>query len=481
MFIITSIIFLPLLTGHYASDSYNIYNIGYYDYATRYSLNDGRVFMAILGLIANKINISIDVYIFITLFCALIISNITIMVLNKIIKKYKEQKNIFQEIIVIIISYITVFNFMYLENMYFVECVVMAVSILLFIISANILVEKNNKYFIKSTILTILGVMFYQGTIGMFFTFVCLFTILKNKNNVKRIIIDFIQSGVVAAIGVLVDLIIVKIVGYFLNMNQVRYGSLSNIFKNTKFILSELPSILKENFHLFPTNALYIFLSILTVIAIIYLSKNISKTNNIIYKYILIIFVAIASSFVIHLTTLASFYTGRLKNPLGALVGIIFILFYVETDLFENKNKLSKVTIITLLAYTIINIFNYENIMLQHKETNRLEKQEMQKMKEYIEQYEEETGIKVTKIVKIPIYKNSDKGYFANIKNKSIFTHNSIRVYWAAEGIVNLYTKRDLKSVNITKEQYDYYTDNQNDQRGYECIDDILYLNTYIN
>ena len=90
------------------------------------------------------------------------------MVLNKIIKKYKEPKNIFQEIIVIIISYITVFNFMYLENMYFVECIVMAASVLLFIISADILVEKNNKYFIKSTILTILGIMFYQGTIGIF-------------------------------------------------------------------------------------------------------------------------------------------------------------------------------------------------------------------------------------------------------------------------------------------------------------------------
>ena len=403
------------------------------------------------------------------------------MILNKIIKKYKEQKNIFQEIIVIIISYITVFNFMYLENMYFVECVVMAVSILLFIISANILVEKNNKYFIKSTILTILGVMFYQGTIGMFFAFVCLFTILKNKNNVKQIIIDFIQSGVIAAIGVLVDLIIVKIVGCILNMNQSRYGSLANISKNIKFILSELPLILKENCHLFPKNALYIFLNILTIIAIIYQSRKINKTNNIIYKYILIIFITIASSFVVHLTTLASFYTGRLKNPLGALVGIIFIFFYVETDLFENKNKLSKVTIITLLAYTIINIFNYENIILQHKETNRLEKQEMQKMKEYIEQYEEETGIKVTKIVKIPIYGKRYKGYFTNIKNKSIYTHNSIRVYWAAEGIVNLYTKRNLKPVNITKEQDNYYKDNQDEQRGYECIDDILYLNTYIN
>ena len=179
--IITCIIFIPLLVGHYASDSYNIYNIGYHDYAIKYSLNDGRIFMSALGLIANKINIPLNIYISITLFLALLISNVAVMVLSKIIKKYKEPKNIFQEIVVIIISYITIFNFMYLENLYFVESIVMAVSILLLIISANVLVEKNKQYFIKSVILTILAIMCYQGTIGLFFAYVLLFTILKNK------------------------------------------------------------------------------------------------------------------------------------------------------------------------------------------------------------------------------------------------------------------------------------------------------------
>lgn len=480
-FVITCLIFLPLLTGHYASDSYNIYNIGYHDYAIKYSLNDGRVFMAILGLIANKVNMSLDVYIFITLFLALLISNITVMILNKIIKKYKKPQNIFQEIIVIIISYITVFNFMYLENMYFVECVVMAISVLLFILSANILVEKNNKYFIKSSILTILGVMFYQGTIGMFLAFVFLFTILKNKNNVKQMIIDLIKCGIIAGIGVLADLLVVKIVGHVLNMNQSRYGSLSNIQKNIVYIISVLPQIMKENCGLFPKNLLFIFLTIVTLIVIMYQSKNINKTDNTIYKYLSILGITILSAFVIHLSTLTSIDTGRLKNSLGALVGIIFIFLYVETNLLENKGKLSKLTILTLLTFAIINMFNYENIILQHKETNKLEKEEIQNVEEYIEQYEERTGIKVTKIVKIPISGNRSKGYFTSTKNRSIFTHNSMRVYWAADGMVNLYTKRDLELVKITREQKEYYENNHDEQRGYECIDDILYLDTYIN
>ena len=73
IFVITCIIFIPFLSGHYATDTYNIANIGYREYAINWSLKDGRIFMAIIGLIAYKINLPIESYVFITLFIALII------------------------------------------------------------------------------------------------------------------------------------------------------------------------------------------------------------------------------------------------------------------------------------------------------------------------------------------------------------------------------------------------------------------------
>lgn len=479
-FILTCVVFLPLLTGHYASDSYNIYNIGYHDYAIRYSLNDGRIFMSLLGLIADKINISINIYIFITLFFALIISNIAVIKLSKIIKKYKEPKNIFQEIIITIISYITIFNFMYLENMYFVECIVMAASILVFLTSADILVEKNNKYIIKSLLLSTLGVMFYQGTVGMFFTLVCLFTILKNKNDIKQMMIDILKSGIIAAIAILIDLLTIKICGSILGMNQDRYGSISNIFDNIEFLIFILPNIMQTTCYLFPKNALYIFLSILTIIVIIYQTRNITKEDNTIFYYLLLLFIAIASSLIINFTTLSSYDTGRLKDSLGAMIGIIFCLLYVKTNLLDNKTKLSKIAILTLLAFSIINIVNYENLMLLHKEVNKLEKQEVQELDKYISQYEEETGIKVNKIIKIPTRGNSNKAYFESIKNKSTYARNALRLYWSSDGIINFYTQRNLENVKITDEQYKFYLQNEDAQRGYMCIDDTLYINMYI-
>ena len=471
-FIVTCIIFIPFLTGHYATDSYNIANIGYEEYAIKWSLKDGRIFMCLICLRAGKLNISIEAFTFITLFISLIISNITVIFLMEVIKKYKEPKNVIQEIILILISYITIFNFMYLEDMYFAESIVMSLALMLFTISANILVEKNKNYIIKSLILNIIGIMCYQGTIGMFFAFVTLFTILKNKNNIKQIIIDIIKSGILALIAILINMVTVKIVGNIINIEQTRIGQLSDIFNNIKVIISTLPTILQETCNLFPKNMLIIFTILLTFVIIIYTYRNKEK-NSITYKYLAIIFMLIASGCIVNVLKLTSFYKGRLRNSIRALIGVLFIFLYVETNIFEKKEKLSIVTYLLLIAFTVINILNYENIMFQHKEINNIEKLQVKEIEKFIDEYEKNTGLKVTKITKIPQKTRYEK-------NENDITRNALRTNWAADGVINFYTKRNLKTVDLTEEQAIYFYKNCDKEKEYQCIDDILYVNVYV-
>ena len=49
-----------------------------------------------------------------------------------------------------------------------------------------------------------------------------------------------------------------------------------------------------------------------------------------------------------------------------------------------------------------------------------------------------------------------------------------MRTYWAADGIINFYTNRNLVNVRITKEEKENYENNRDEQKGYECIDDTL-------
>lgn len=477
IFIITCIIFAPFLVGHYSTDTYNIYNKGYFEYATKYSLNDGRLFMGVIGLIASVINIPIKAYVIFTLLGGLVLSCIAVILLKNIIEKYKTPKNNIQKVIIIAISYITIFNFMYLDNLYFVESIVMALSILLFIISADTLTERKEKYILKSTILTILGILCYQGSIGMFFAYVALFSILKNKKNVKKIITDLILSGVMAIIAVAIDLLAIKIVGKVIGTEQTRFGSLSDIFNNIIYIFTTFSYLMENCCGLFPSKLFIIYFITLSAIVLLYSIKN--KKYSILIQYVAVVLITIASAYVMNLTTLTSFFSGRLKNPIGALVGIIFMFVYVQTDIFEKENGLDNLVVAILASFVIINTLNYQSIIIDHKKVNKLEEKEASEIEEYIEQYEKETNIKVKKITKIPVRKKINKVYFDEVLTKSNYGENAIRTYWGCEGAVNFYTKRNLENVIITEELWKYYLEKTDFEKGYECVGDTLFINVY--
>ena len=129
LFFITILIYWNYITMHYATDTYNIINVGYTRYAIEWSLKDGRIFMSLIGLIANKLQTPFTIYVIGLLVIAIFISCIATIKLKDIILKYKKTDHLYYEIIATIIAYVTIFNFMYVENMYFVECAVMAMSI----------------------------------------------------------------------------------------------------------------------------------------------------------------------------------------------------------------------------------------------------------------------------------------------------------------------------------------------------------------
>jgi len=58
--ILVILIFLPWLKGHYATDTYNIMNVGYEHYSINNSLIDGRIFMFLIMQLAEFINIKCE-------------------------------------------------------------------------------------------------------------------------------------------------------------------------------------------------------------------------------------------------------------------------------------------------------------------------------------------------------------------------------------------------------------------------------------
>ena len=470
-------IFIPFLRGHYAADTYNIANIGYKEYAIKWSLNDGRLIMAFIGLIAWKTNISIEMYVFFTLLFALFISDIAVVVLYNIITKYKQPNGIIKKITLLCICFITIFNFMYIEDLYFVESIVMALSILLYLLSADILVQKKKNHKLISLILCAFGVLCYQGTIGMNVAFLILFTILKNKNDIKEIILSLLKGAVISLIAVIVNILSVKIVGYIYQMQQERLGNISNLFNNIVIIIKTMKYILQNTCNFFPRNAFLIFLGIITMIVLVYQIINIKEKNGIWYKYCTVLLITLSGSNLTYLLTLTSFLTGRLRNALGALIGILFLLLFVETYLFDRKKIICILTYFVLFTYITITIFNYEKIMLEHRIINILEQQEVEKIESYIEQYEKDNSVKVSNIANVLITNDPNKAYFTEAEP---VTYNAVRTNWADDGVINFYTKRKLKKQYITLEKFEEIIENNTTNLEYICKEDTLYLKVYI-
>lgn len=437
LLLICVIIFWDFLNMHYATDTYNIINRGYVEYAITYSLNDGRIFMCAITLIAGFINMPIKAYVVVLTFLSLIVSCTSIMKLKSIVEKNKKAKNLFEEIILVIICFTVVFNFMFLENMQFAETFVMAMSILLYIIGADILTSEEKWCFIKTCILVTMGIFCYQGTLGFFVVMVFMLSIIKNKH--KELLKKFIISGAICVIVAATNMLQIKICGALLGMEQNRFGSIKNVFNMIRYIISSLGYILVNTAEIFPK---YMFIGILfsvVLIADIYLHKD-EKTIRV--YIILLTIISIGVSFAINIFTGAGLGTARMMFPIGALIGNIFLLLYSKTSIFRDKKKIMSFVII---VYFVIILVNYMYIINKHSKVEELTKSECKIIGEYIINYETTTGNTVNKIA---VYSdNKPTYYYNNIKNYSALCIRPLSVEWADNGSISYWCNKELKEI----------------------------------
>ncbi len=455
IFAITCIIFLPFLLGHYSTDTYNIINRGYKEYAIKYSLNDGRPVMCLISLIAEKINMPIQAYIIILTSIALFVSCISVIKLKNIILKFIEKNDKKIEYTILAISYIIIFNFAYLENLQFAECAVMAVSILLDIIVAQTIVEKNKNYILKSILLTIISILFYQGTINWLITIAFFLSIFKEKKINLQVIKNVFLSVICIGMGYIVNLIQIKITGKIFDLTQTRMGSIKNIINNFNYILKKLYGILLNTYNLLPKYALFTYIIMLLIYALIFDKKNDMQIN-----IIAIILVCIGAVFAPNLMTLSAFGTGRMSFSIGAMIGLIFLYIYCNLDAQNvKKQKISKnILYVIIFSYMILSITNYVSIMCEHKKVNEQDKQECETIGKWINEYEEINNIEVKNIVFI--YNNKSKAYYNNIRNKSALCYKALATEWSRIGAINYYTNRKFnETFNISQKCNEYFRD----------------------
>ena len=450
LILITIKMCFPYLTEHYSSDDYTIIGYGYYKYGIEKFLNDGRVFSSVITLLAGYWNLPIKVFIQGLFYIGILISCLCVIKIKNIITKIKPEKNLKETVLVLGISYCIIFNFMYLENMYFAEIPIMALGILLFIKSSEKLVESK---YLKSLAYLIIGELCYQGTINFFITFTFLLLIIKNKGIDKEVIKKVIISGLFCLISVGINLIQIKICGKIFGLEQSRLGGIQKIPGNIIYIMLHIGNVLTDTCDFFPKYGFLIFLLILYITTFIYDLVKIKEYSNS-FNLLLISIVAIFSSVAINIVSLSSFGLGRMVFSIGALIGLIFMYLYCSTNIFGESKIFKYFLLFALSIYIVLNFLNYTLQMYCNKKANEMDKEEALQVNEYILEYEKNNNIEVKNIA-FTYDKNITWNY--NLFFDTSYTSRALMIWWCNIDALNYYTGRKLETVQMDKNIYYAY------------------------
>lgn len=460
--------------GHYSIDDYNIMNIGYEDYSVMNNLKEGRVTMYLIDQIALLFNMDYKLFIILTVVLAIFISSITIVLyyneILKLVGKFEKK----EKILLLVICYSTFFNFMYLENLYFVEAIVMALALLLYFISAKFLIQ--HKKILLAIIMAIAANFCYNGIQCYYITLVFILSLLKEKDNYKKIFLNTLIAGGIIVLAVGINLIQIRITCNIFNIENSRMSSISNIFINLLTVISYIPKMIINTSQLFPKYLYLVCISICFLWSIFFAKHN--KNNKIIINELLTIIVSIMSCFCISVFSLSSFGNGRILFGMGMTVGLM-----LQLNLIESRNSKSKILnnflSIVIVIYFILNILNYMYIIDLHCKIEEYEKKEIMELEQYIEKYEQENNIKVDKfcMVYTENKRNTDTFNITNIRNE--VTRRGLVCYFSCDGIINYYTGRKLERVELNKEIFNIYSKLKDTDQKYLFINNILICPIY--
>lgn len=458
------------LKPHYSIDTVEFLNNGYDAYIQSKFLVDGRIFSVLL--LKLVIDIPMRFVIPILYVIGILISCIAVMYLRKLIIKYAKTEDKLN-IIPTIISYIIIFNFMYIDSFQFMEIPIIALSVLLFIISAKKIIENN---ILKSFILALIAMFCYQGTLSILIVTAFVISIIENKKLNKKVIIDMLKVGGILLITVGLNYGFTEIVGGSNRLNL-------DLIENCKNAVINIYMIIFSSNNHYPQ---YLQLIFVTIIILYSLSKDV-KILNLLWIY----FISIAVNLILLIITedglmlLTSQY-GRIFFTIGAVLGYMFMYLWCVSDVIRNDKIIKSIVII----YFITLFFLYIQYTYSYMIGQEIDRYIITNLDKVISEYEEKTGENIEKFCYAIDFDNYELLNTKHILKKEYNKINNAAIIGGrrtleaiSSGLFWLHSDRKIEGIsreNDFKEKYfkdiDFSEMELFDERRFVFIDDTVYI-----
>lgn len=426
---------------NFAPDTYGVLSQGARNICTHF-LQCGRVITAVAYAIVHILKFNDYTIYFLSFLLGIVALTLSQYKLYKMIKE-----DIKNEYINIILPILIVLNVFCVELMLYIEKGIMCLSVLLSIYA----VDKIKKYFeskeknniIYAIIILFLATCCYQGTIAIFIIIAMIY-ILKNSKNIKQFICNNFIVAVTYAIPSILNFAMIKLI-----FGNSRVSGTINLLESIEKIIAGTRNMILTTYNLLPKGFLIFFVAIIITI-IIYIaikSKNVKHTTlkvlSILYVGLGIIFSTIFPQ--IMQDTNSIWFVARSTYGYASILGIFIWLLFLNENTDNINNLIKNIIIVLSTIYIVLQYIYCESLILNQYIVNYQDKKEVIKIGELIEQYEKETG---NKISKISVYKDKEPKYtYDEILSTGDINIKALYPDWSTVAIINYYTKRNLKNI----------------------------------
>lgn len=445
-----------------ALDTYSVFSTGARE-ITKHFASCGRFVTAgstalLLGLL--KLG-QVKIY-YLSYALALICTILSLYKFNKIIKE--DVKNRF---ISILISTLVIINPFSLELYIYIEKGIMILSILLCVLAfeqiTKYFIDKNKKSIFKAIVLMFVANCCYQGTIGLFVV-ISLVYILKHSKDVKQFIKNNVIVALTYGIPTIINFLLIKL--FFTN------GRISGeiiLSESIKKVTDGIIDVFQKSYGLLPE---YVFSFSMIGIVVFILYKIIKqkcsskektlKLLSVIYIIGISLLVTIAPQ--LCQSTESIWLVPRSSYPLASVIGVLILYLFVN---FDIKNAMKNIIGVLFVIFLSIQFVTFTKHSINGYIVNYEDKQNMLQIIDYINDYENRTGIIVNKVAlyndKNPLY--TYKG-IETIKDMNLKAFSSD---WALVALIKYYTNKDFELVekdeqielNFKQKDWNYFSNEQ--------------------
>lgn len=467
--VLSVIILCFFVTGYYSIDTHRIYSQGYIDYATKDAyIRDGRLFSALIFVLIGLINPEMIIVYIINIMIAIMILSVCVIQIYHLIERYKKLESIKSRIIAFMLSYTYIFNFLIVDVLKFIDSFVIATSILLFIIAIKkIVIEKKNKI---GFLLTVLGIICYQGTIPVYIATAIFITLLENKKINKEYFKTIMPCAISIFVAALLSVVIVNLVPIITKMEMTNRITGVDPKECIQKNLMNLNSIIFYSFYMFPS---YAWIGISLLIICISSVKGIRKKKIQFSINVLFIFMTFIGSLLVLLPIQNFWEAPRATLVLGQVISAMLIYIYCTNFEEKQMNTYQKIIVGIIVIYFILTLISVMSSTYQYKLGNLIDKEFSEKLENEFVGLEKQ-GIEIHKIG-IRYAQNDKKNtqYSPLTYEQSDYLRGTYSVSWH-----EYYTGRKLISVqDFTDELEKTYFESPSDKEvQFKNIDDVLYV-----